>query len=321
MRCHDRSWWWRELGRAFGPAWMVALVLLSLGLARPAAAQLHTCVEVQAGKRDAAALAKLVRAEVDRHPTHRAAEGDDCQGHLTVEVVDLGAADGAWVTGRINGQVPHRERIGPDGLTPAIERLLTVVLHNDPLVLRGPESNSWLRRQATAMERRSTFHAGVEIYELAAPLGSSVATLPGVALALRREVSALFVGVRVGGALSPGARSDRLRLHAQVDAQIEAALYASPAADVSLFGGVLIGLSYQRFDGPAPLDGPGATGIATSTGVSLALRGGFEALRTSNVHVVAFLQLQAPAFVSSDADHGVVDRWVPGLVLGAGVVF
>jgi hypothetical protein len=300
--------------------WLLALAACASALlARPAAAQLQTCVEIQ-GKTDAEALGRLVRAELDRHPTHRAATAD-CQGYLTVEVIDLGGQDGKWVTGRINAQVPHREKVGADGLAPAVERLLTVVLHNDPLTLRGPESVGWLHRQRRALERHSVTHLGAEVYELVAPLGSQVATLSGLALSLRREISPLFIGIRVGGAVDPMANPGRLRMQAQVDAQVEGALYLSPVETTSLFASALIGLAYQRFEGPAPLDGAGATGTATSTGVSLALRGGVETLRTSDVRLIAFIQLQAPAFISRDPDHGVVDRWIPSVSLGAGALF
>jgi hypothetical protein len=303
------------------PAVAAAAFGFALLAARPAAAQLQTCVEIQ-GKTDAAALDRLVRGEIDRHPTHRAA-ATDCQGYLIVEVIDLGPRpeEGKWVTGRINGQVPHREKVGPDGLGPAVERLLKVVLHNDPLVLHGPESPGWLQRQRRALERRSRTHFGAEVYELTAPLGSSVATLSGLGLTVRREIDALYVGVRVGAAVDPVEHPMSLRLHAQVDAQVEAALYLSPIAETSLFASALVGLSYQRFDGPASFDGPGATGTATSTGVALALRGGVETLRTSDVRLVAFLQLQAPGFISRDPDHGVVERWIPCLTIGAGALF
>ena len=76
-----------------------------------------------------------------------------------------------WVTGRINTQVPFREKVGADGIGPAVQRLLAVVLNNDPLILQGPESNTWLRRQGRALERRSVMHFGAELYELAVRLG------------------------------------------------------------------------------------------------------------------------------------------------------
>jgi hypothetical protein len=298
----------------------LAAALALASASRAAQAQLRTCVQIEAPPAAAEALGRLVRTEIDRHPTHRAATSD-CEAYLTVEIIDLGAQGGSWVTGRINTQVPQRERVGADGLPPAIERLLTVVLHNDPLVLRGPESTSWLRRQERDLRLKSVMRFGLEAYELGAPLGGSLAMLPGVAITARRELDALYVGVRVAGALDPATRPSGLHLKAQVDAQLEAALYARPSAAVSLFAGVLVGMVYQRFEGPAPLDGPAATGSATAAGLSLAVRGGVEAMRIADVHLLVFLELEAPAFVSDDPDHGVVSQWVPSGTLGVGVLF
>jgi hypothetical protein len=295
---------------------IAGLLLLA---ARPAAAQLRTCVEVEPGKTDKEALARLVKSELDRHPTHRAAAAD-CQAFLTVELIDLGAQE-KWVTGRINTQVPYREKIEGDGVGPAVQRLLTVVLNNDPLILKGPEANTWLRRQGRALERRSVMHFGGEIYELASRLGSSFNTLPGAAIIVRREVSALHVGARLGGAFNPDREPNRLLLRAQFDAQVEGAFYASPSENTSLFASALVGLVHYRFEGPAPFDGAGATGTATSSGLSLGVRGGVETLRTADVRVLAFLQIMVPAFISKDADHGVVDNWVPSAAIGAGLLY
>jgi len=297
---------------------LVAGALLALA-ARPAAAQLRTCVHVEPGKTDAQALTRLVKAELDRHPSHRAVD-EDCQGYLTVELLDVGGGE-RWVTGRINTQVPFREKVGADGIAPAVQRLLAVVLNNDPVILQGPESNTWLRRQGRALERKSVMHFGAELYELGARLGGSFDTLPGVAFTGRREVSALYVGARLAGAFNPDSGGDRLHLRAEFDAQVEASLYASTAENTSLFAGALLGLSYHRFEGPATFDGPGATGTATSAGLSFGLRAGVETLRTADVHVLAFLQVMLPAYVSSDPDHGVVDQWIPTLGLGAGILY
>lgn len=295
----------------------LALLLLASGLAH---AQVRTCVEIEAPAKDRDALLRAVKTELDRHPTHHAAE-TDCQGTLTVEIIDLGAADGRWVTGRINSQVPDREKVGPDGLVPAVERLLRVVLHNDPLVLKGPGSQSWLERQRHALEVRTAMHWGLEVFEAVAPLGTSVATLPGFGLSLRREASALYVGARLGGAFDPDNSISGLQLRLQIEAQLEAGFYASPEATTSFFASGLVGALYQRFEGPAPLDGADAVGTATMTGVSVAARAGVEAMRASDVRVLAFIQLQLPAFASSDPDHGVIDRWVPSASIGAGVLF
>ena len=311
------------IARSAAGRWLLpGVVALAAWLAgaRPALAQLRTCVTIEGAKDAGLVLERLVRSEIDRHPSHHAVT-DRCQAYLTVELIDLGAADGRWLTGRINSQVPHREKVGPDGEVAAVERLLTIVLANDPFVLRDPNTTSWLRRQQRALEVRSHVRVGLEVYELGARVGGSLATLPGLALSVRREVSEFFIGVRVGGAVASDGARDQLQLRTQVDAQLEAAIYARPSASVSLFASGLLGIAYQRFQGPARLDGPGAIGDAASTGVSIAARAGVEILRTSDVRGLAFVQLQAPAFISADPDHGVVDGWIPSASLGMGVLF
>jgi hypothetical protein len=294
--------------------------LAALAWPRVAAAQLKTCVQVEAPGAEHDSLKRAVETELDRHPSHRAAR-EDCQGYLTVELLDLGAQEGKWLTGRINSQVPQREHVGPDGLVPAVERLLRVVLHNDPLVLSGPRSQNWLDRQKHALEVRSAMHWGAELFELGARLDGGLATLAGVALSLRREADALYIGARVGAAFDPGAQPGRLSLRMQFEAQLEAGWYASPAATTSFFASALLGGVHQRFEGPAPFDGPDAIGSATSMGVTVGGRAGVEALRASDMRLLAYLQLQVPAFVSRDSDHGVVDQWVPCAAVGAGVLF
>jgi hypothetical protein len=309
------------------PSRRAAPALLTLGIAlalaafpRAARAQLRTCVEIETAPGPTYNLVRLLKDEIDRHPTHRAVTAD-CQTVLSVELIDLGADGGKWLTGRLGTQVPHRERVGADGLAPAIERLVTVLLHNDPLVLRGPESQSWLVRQERALAVRSTTHVGLEVYQLAAPVGASLATLPGVALALRREVDQVAIGVRLGGAFAPGAERSALHLELQFDADVEAVFYFHPVDSVTLFASALVGLVYQRFEGPAPFDGAGATGVATSDGLGVGLRAGVEALRVSDLRLCAFLQLEAPTFASRDPDHGVVNQWAPSAALGVGVLF
>ena len=289
----------------------------SSGVAR---AQLRTCVEVTAAPAETDALARLIKSEIDRHPTHRAAS-TDCESTLSVEVIDLGPSGGKWITGRLNTQVPYRERVGADGLAPAVERLLTVLLHNDPLVLRGPESQGWLVRQERALALHSTTHYGLEAYELGAPVGGTLATLPGVALSLRREIDQVAIGVRLAGAFSPGAEAATLHLAVQFDAQVTATFYFRPVESLSLFASALVGLDYQRFQGPALLDGAGAVGVATGSGLAVTARVGVEALRTSDVRLLCFLDLELPTFVSHDPDHGVIDQWVPAASLGLGVLF
>jgi len=70
-----------------------------------------------------------------------------------------------------------------------------------------------------------------------------------------------------------------------------------------------------------PLDGPGATGVATSDGLAIGLRAGVEALRVSDLRLLCYLELEAPTFASRDPDHGVVNQWAPSAALGVGVLF
>jgi hypothetical protein len=166
-------------------------------------------------------------------------------------------------------------------------------------------------------------HFVIEAYELVTPLGGSPPTLAGASLSLRREANALYIGARAGGAFDPGSGGviTRLRLAQQLEAQIEMGAYATPAATSSLFVSGMLGFLYQRFEGPATLDGPGAVGTSTSAGVSVAVRVGVEALRASSMPGLFFLQLELPTFVSRDEHHGVIDRWVPSASAGAAVLF
>ena len=241
------------------------------GGAPAGAAQLRTCVRVEAGRPTRRRSTRLVKAEIDRHPTHRAAD-HDCQGYLTVELIDLGAQNEKWVTGRHQhaGPAPREGRRRRDRPAPC-ERLLTVVLNNDPLILHGPESNTWLAApgpRARAAERHALRRRGLRAGR-AARLDRST-RCPGVAFTVRREVSALHVGARLGGAFNPGSAARSAAPARAVRRPDRGALYASPAENTSLFASALRGPGLPAASTDRrPLDGPGATGTATSTGLSL----------------------------------------------------
>ncbi len=105
-----------------------------------------TCVDVAASS-DREALRTLVESELDRHPSHHAVR-DGCVSYLRVELIELDRE--RFLTARINEQVPERVRVGPGGVEAAVTKLLTVVLHNDPVRLRGPISRNWLGEQREA---------------------------------------------------------------------------------------------------------------------------------------------------------------------------
>ena len=141
-----------------------------------------------------------------------------------MELIELGSKNGSrrFLTGRINAQVPHRQAIGPQGVEPALVELLTVVLHNDPLLLRGPDSNGWLAQQSKALLRGKNYF-GVEAFELFAPVASELRMMPGLALTARREGRAWFLGLRLGSAFALSGPDDRAELSLWVTAHAEAA--------------------------------------------------------------------------------------------------
>jgi hypothetical protein len=299
-----------------------ALAFAALSWAANASAQTPartaTCVEVITASDGAEALRRLVESEVDRHASHHAVR-EGCLSYLRVELLELASADGGgrFLTGRINEQVPERVRVDDKGLTPALERLLTVVLHNDPVRLRGPVTRTWFGEQGQAFVRGQNRYA-VEAFELLAPLAGALSTSPGLMLSARREMRAWYLGLRLGSAFSPSPDDERVALSLWVRSELEAGLFANPAGGTSFFAALLLGAEYQRFRGPAPLLGPGAQGTAVSGGFAPGLRAGLELLRVAETRVTLFAQVGLPLFVSSDPDGGVVDQWLPTAAIGGG---
>ncbi len=293
---------------------------LCLPLGARAATAIPTCVEVVTSSGADEPLRRLVESELDRHPSHRAVQSD-CVSHLRVELIELGAVDGGgrYLTARINQQVPERVTVDQRGLEPAIERLLVVVLHNDPLKLRGPQSRAWLGDQSQAFVRGRNFY-GLETFELFTPFTDHVQSLPGLALSARRETRCWYLGLRLSSALSPNVNDQQSELVLWVKGEIEGAIFSRPSATASLFASLLLGAEYQRFRGPAPLLGPGATGTATFAGFAPGARGGLELFRAGELRMTIFAQISLPAFLSTDPDAGVVDEWLPTVALGAGAI-
>lgn len=302
-------------------AWASVLSLASLTLmASPARAQspTETCVEVETSRADRDAIRRLVMTEIDRFPTHRSAESE-CGSFLRVEVIDL--AGTSYVTGRINTQVPHREAVEGGDLATAVERMLRVVLHNDPVRLRGPRSENFIRRGLDALKHGATLY-GAEVYQSGAWLDGEVSTLPGLAIQVRREASDWHLGARIAFA---GRFSDppegALVMTGRIGVGLQAMVFSDPLGDSSWYFGGEAGVDHQRFNGPAPSYGPGVDEAFTTTGFALGLRGGIELFRTTTGRLDLFVQATLPVFASTDEEGGVVDAWLPGLSAGAGLLF
>lgn len=301
--------------------WAVARVAgLVLLVAGPAAAQVGanhtpTCVAVQtAGPVDAEAFRRLVAAELDRHPTHRAVTAD-CISHLRVELLAVGAV--RHVTARINTQVPHREAVQGEALAEAVEEVLAVALNNDPVRLRGPRGEDFLRRNLAAL-KQGRFGFGVEVFQVGLALEGAVQGAPGAALSLRREVDRWHVSMRLAAAVNPGARGDALQYRGGGGLLLGLSWFFGDG-DIAPHLGAVLGLEHQRFRGPSGIDAQ--LRDFDTTGFAAGVRLGVECLRTSRHRVDVFAQALLPAFVTHDENEETVDAWLPTVTLGVGAVF
>ncbi|MCA9633766.1 MAG: hypothetical protein KC766_39210 [Myxococcales bacterium] len=303
--------------------WLAMLFALATWLAPDVAdAQVATCVEVNSGSEDSSSLTRLVENELARHPSHKLSKGE-CETTLRIEVIEVATTmgGGIFLTGRVDGEVPDRVKVAPGRMDRAVEELLTVLLHNDPRRLSGPERADWFAQQRRSFRVRGINYFGAEVYEVGALVDGRLATLPGLALVARREVDWFHFGVRVAGANQLNSGDERLTLTSQVTAQLEAALFSSAISSTAAFAGLVAGLEYQRFRGPTTLNGEQSVESATAAGFSPGLRFGMELGRYTTTHGLVFAQLLFPTFASHDVDTGVVDQWTPSVSLGAGMVF
>ncbi|MCA9641474.1 MAG: hypothetical protein H6718_32170 [Polyangiaceae bacterium] len=287
-----------------------------------AQAQVATCIQVVSGGQDGSSLNRLVESELARHPSHKLAK-TNCETTLRIEVIEVEAklGGGLFLTGSVDGEVPDRVKVQPGRMDRAVEELLTVLLHNDPRRLSGPERADWFAQQRKSFRVRGINYIGAEVYEVGAVVDGRLATLPGLALVARREVDWFHFGVRVAGANQLNSGDDRLSLTTQVTAQLEASLFSSATASTAAFAGLVAGLEYQRFRGPTTLNGQRSIESATAAGFSPGLRFGLELGRYTTTHGLVFAQLLFPTFASHDVDTGVVDQWTPSVSIGAGMVF
>jgi hypothetical protein len=289
----------------------VAVVGATLWGGAATASPTETCVKVHAAT-DVEALRKLVAVELDRHPTHRSTEGA-CQSHLRVELLTIGSE--RYVTVRINSQVPHREQVRED-LATAVADALTVILHNDPVRLRGPRNPNWMRRQLDALRQGRTA-AGAEIYQVGLWHEGEVQSLPGVALTVRRELADWQLGARLGFATALGDTTGQaVARHGLLQLGVN---WYFGDGDVATYVGTLAGMDYQQFEGVSAFDGRQKT--YSKVGFAVGGRFGVELLRTTRGRLDLFGQVVLPAFSSTDEDEGVVDGWFPTGSLGVGMLF
>ncbi len=302
-----------------------AAQLLLIGVVATPMARTAVCVDVAASESELAGLRSLVSSEVDRRPTHRAAsEGEPCRSRLHVELVDVGGE--RYVTGRVGAHIPHRERVDEhSSLAGVVERVVTVVLHNDPVRLDGPPSNAlsgWVR----SLRRRGHNLYGFEAFQVVGSVQGQTFSLPGMALRLRREAGAAHIGARLAYATRlstpAGPVTDRVDLLDWMSMTLEAAWFPLRSADISPYLVAEAGLAIQRFGGPPTAIAPVGEGyeVVREELLTLGARAGVEVLRTTDMRADLFTAAHLPVMPARD-DLGVVRGWLPSVSLGAGVAF
>ena len=298
-------------------SWLVVCIVAWLPARLAAQSSLDTCVHVTSTTTDASALDKLVRMELDRHPTHRASAAP-CAQELFVELIDV--AGELYLTGRVSGQVPHRVRVQARRFDSAVSDLLRVVLGNDPLTLRDPRRGDWFSRALFGLRRRAHPLWGVEISQRWVFAGGTPRSLPALSLHYRRELDQWQLGLRVDGAAWLGGRGGPLHPKLMVSVLPELAWFTSRSSSAAGFLSIGIGVLHQRFEGPRS-DEPGERGSASSTGLYVAPRLGVELFRTTDTRLALFAEAGLPAFSANDPRQPVVRGFTPSTSVGVGVSF
>lgn len=295
--------------------WLAIMVLVLGAAGAHAQGPTSTCVEIGGASDDAADLKRLVMSEIDRHATHRSATSD-CTSYVRVERLSI---DGTvLLTGRINTQVPHREPVVDGNIGKAVERMLRVLLNNDPVRLRGPRRKNWLLDGLRSLKKGRMVY-GVEAFQLIAPVADGTQSVPGIAVYARREVDTWQLGLRLHYAGKLDGIGQDLTLVGHIAVQMHLAWFTHPLGDTSFYLGALAGVDHQRFQGPSGIDGGPSSASATLFGVGG--RMGVEMFRTTSSRVDLFAQALAPTGTSTDDDDLVVDAWVPSVTIGAGIAF
>jgi hypothetical protein len=298
---------------------LIVVLTPSVALAQ---SRIGTCVRVNVpSSEDAEGFRQLVRSEVNRHNTHQAVE-EGCTSHLVVEMFRVGKD--RYVTGRMNAEVPYRTQVEGEGARPlelALEETLTVVLHNDPVRLRGPGGEAGLVGWLGKLRRRGLTIWGVQLHEMGAYANGKVHFVPGVGLMLAREAGPWQVGLGTALGVDLQGQRSSVRLASQLKVDAQLAYFFSETASTSWYAMGSFGLLHQRFEGP--IEGTQGTfrDEQSASGAALSLRTGVELLRETNMRMHLFVEGAAPLYSATNEDVGLVSGWTPTMGGGVGVVF
>jgi hypothetical protein len=301
----------------------LAVALLGLLLAGGAAAAVPTCLEVIAPAEDLASFRKLVRTEVDRHPSHQVVEAD-CRAHLRVELIEV--AGTRFLTAQIDREVPARFAVkDPVDLAGRLDDAVRLVLHNDPTYLAEDVAHmDALQRFGQIILVRGHLTFRLELFGALSRSGTGAVSVPGIALGVTRgsghwQVLGRLYGGGVPGS-TPGAEQ-ALQVLAGVDGGITYELFDKASWTPYVSG--CAGVQFFRYAGREKATDTNLTYVNDAV-PTLSARVGARFFRWYSFDLDLFAQGYVPLSLTKDVDSGFFGGpglYTPSLQLGLGVGF
>jgi len=310
--------------RAIRQFLVTALGLCGVVVTASAQASVALCVTARTEAAEQAGFEKLVRSEVERHPSHRIAE-KDCESRLVVEVFRTEGT--RYLTVQLDGEVPDRATLAkPEELAQKLSDAVTAVLGNDPMYLaKDPDKYSAMERASRSVLVRGMNTYRLELFETLMRTDKNIAFAPGLAIGFARGADQWQVQARLHLAGSPSAISGTeraLRVAAGMDAGV---IYeASRRAPTSGYVGTGVGLALYRVEGLVDASDPNSAAVVDTVGATVHLRAGVRFLRIFDFDADAFVQANLPLFTTKETDNllfGDSGIYTPSLQIGMGVGF
>ena len=314
MSSSTKRIWQRLLGLA---------ALAALLWPRAALAEIPLCVDVRAPASEIDGLRRLVRTEVDRHPTHKQVSAG-CRTSLSVSLFEASGA--RYLTAQIDHEVPVRFVIkDPIELGERVSEAVKLCLHNDPVYLTEDITHyGKLQRLGHSIGVRGRTSFRLELFEAISRAGTNAVFSPGLAFGVTRGSGSWQVLGRayLGGWPAAVPRVERaLQVITGADGGLTFELlekaFASPYLSACL------GVQYLRYAGREQPKDTRAT-FVNHLGLTVSARLGARFFRWNHFDLDPFAQGYLPLFITRDADgrlFGEDGLYTPSLQLGLGVGF
>ncbi len=305
----------------------VAIVGLAVCLswALPSRAQIPLCLNVRADDEDLKNFAKLVRAELGHHPTHRPVD-QGCRSTLFVGLFRVAGVQ--YLTGRIDQEIPVRHKIeDSQDLAGKLKYTLSLVLHNDPIYLAEDIAQySVMQRAAHSILKRGTNTYRMELFQNISFIAGTgeVAFASGGAASVTRGSGNWNVLARIyAGGRPDQTVSGRKVLRAMTGAGGAVTYEFSALASTTFYISAGAGLQFVRFEGQDPDDRTRSASINQILAV-LSTRVGVRFFRMYDFDFDLYAAADLPLHPTNDVDvslFGEGGAWTPSVQVGIGVGF